>query len=368
MRLHIMCLSCILGVMAVFGLQSSAQEFAGSQRCKACHLQIYEQYTQTGHPHKIQKITDVPPAYPANTSPGVPQPPAGKTWKDITYVIGGFGWKARFLDNEGYILTGKERQYNLANPLHGNEAHWVAYDSKNAPRKPYTCGTCHTTGWVATGAAGPHQDGLPGIHGTWAEPGVTCEACHGPSAAHVAAPTRVKPSSEERCGTCHARGDVTRIDASGGLVKHHEQYEDLLASPHKALACGTCHAPHQSTKYQTGGYKGVERTCKTCHADVQVKIAAKANVACSTCHMPFAVKSAVSTMVSYVGGSVPKGDIRSHIQRISTNPQWTMFTDDGKFVRVDSHNKAYLTLDYVCMSCHTTKDMAWAMTQAQRIH
>jgi hypothetical protein len=206
------------------------------------------------------------------------------------------------------------------------------------------------------------------MHGTWAEPGVTCEGCHGPSAAHVAAPTRVKSSTEESCSTCHARGDVTRINASEGLVQHHEHYEDLLASPHKALACGTCHAPHQSTKYQTGGYKGAERTCKTCHADVQIKLPAKANVACSTCHMPFAVKSAVSTVVAYVGGTVPKGDMRSHMQRISTDPRWKMFTDDGKFVRVDSNNKAYLTLDYACMSCHTTKDMAWAMTQAKRIH
>lgn len=359
---------CLFGFVVLFGAQASEQDFAGSGSCKLCHLKIYEQYRQTGHPYKLQKVTDSPPSYPVNTSPGVPRPPADRQWKDITYVIGGFGWKARFLDQQGYILTGEERQYNLPNPLHNKDAHWVAYGDSKSSQKPYTCGECHTTGWVPTGAEGPHQDGLPGIHGTWAEPGVTCEACHGPGAAHVAAPTKVKLSTEERCGTCHARGEPTTIDAGGGLIRHHEQYEDLLASPHKTLACSSCHDPHQSTIYQTGGYKGDDKTCKTCHQDVQIRLAAKANVTCHSCHMPFAVKSAVSTMVSYPGGTVPRGDLRTHIQRISTRPEWNMFTDDGKFVRVDGENKAYVTLDYVCLSCHTTKDMNWALTHAKRIH
>ena len=39
--------------------------------------------------------------------------PAGMDWGDISYIIGGYGWKARFMDLEGYILTGpKERQWN----------------------------------------------------------------------------------------------------------------------------------------------------------------------------------------------------------------------------------------------------------------
>ena len=54
--------------------------------------------------------------------------------------------------------------------------------------KPYDCGACHTTGWVADtdadtdGTLADNQDGLPGIHGTWAAPGIHCEACHGPGA------------------------------------------------------------------------------------------------------------------------------------------------------------------------------------------
>ena len=349
-------------------MTANAQQFAGSASCKGCHADIYQQYNMSGHPYKMQPVDSAPPEYPQGTSPGVPEPPEGTTWEQTSYVIGGYGWKARFMDAEGYVLTGENRQFNLANAEHGKDAHWVGYEADKAPRKPYDCGGCHTTGWVPSNAEGPHQANLPGIHGTWAEPGVTCEACHGPSQAHIAAPTSVKTPTGLSCGTCHARGDVTKIDAKDGLVKHHEQYEDLLASPHRTLDCTACHDPHKSSKYKMGGYRGDDLTCKTCHADVQVKMASKTEFACTSCHMPLAGKSAVSSLIQYVGGTVPKGDVRSHINRISTDPTWTMFTDDGQYVRVDADQNAYLTVDYACLSCHTDKDMTWALNSAKRVH
>jgi predicted CXXCH cytochrome family protein len=291
-------------------------------------------------------------------------------WGDISYIIGGYGWKARFMDREGYILTGKQnRQFNLANKNLGLVAGWSGYDPKKAPRKPYTCGSCHTTGWTKTGPDGPHQDGLKGIYGTWQEPGVTCEACHGPAAAHTANPAKAKLNTKPNCQTCHIRGDVEKIDASGGLVKHHEQYEDLLASPHRMSGCLACHDPHKGSKYGLGGYKGQQTTCSKCHADqAQAVFLASAHRECISCHMPFAGKSAIATTIAFKGGTVPKGDIRSHIFRIETAPDWNMFTDDGKFVRVDKKGHAYLSLDRVCLGCHVTKDKKWATNNAKRIH
>ncbi|MDW7680980.1 MAG: T9SS type A sorting domain-containing protein, partial [bacterium] len=269
----------------------------------------------------------------------------------------------------GYILTGtSDRQYNLANTLLDVDAGWVGYDAATAPRKPYTCGSCHTTGWIASDSAGAHQDDLPGIYGTWSEPGVRCEACHGASADHVSSPFSVKPASVERCGKCHARGDVNLIDASGGLIKHHEQYEDLLASPHKTLGCTDCHDPHLSTKYGLGGYKGTDASCNKCHSAVEIKLASKANFECYDCHMPFAAKSAVSITIEHAGGTVPVGDIRTHINRINSDPTWKMFTDDGNYVRTDAAGKAYITLDYACLSCHTNRDINWAAENALAIH
>ena len=359
------CFACCCCLMLV---SPTGAEYAGSAACKDCHSNIYALYIKSGHPYKLQKIDGKAPVFPARTSAGVPQPPEGFDWPDISYLIGGFGWKARFMDQQGYILTGEGRQYNLANPEHGKAAHWVAYGGKEASSKPYTCGSCHTTGWVKTGPDGPHQDGLPGIHGTWAEPGVTCEACHGPSADHVVAPMRVKPTTAENCNSCHIRGEPTRIDASSGLIRHHEQYEDLLASPHQQFTCGSCHNPHQSTRYKLGGYQGDKNTCMGCHEGVKVRLAAKKEMACHSCHMPLAVKSALATTLAYQGSSVKKGDLRSHIHRITTDPDWKMFTDDGKHVRVDDQNRAFLTVDHACLSCHTDQTMDWARERAKRIH
>ncbi len=349
---------------------SERNSYAGAAKCAQCHKDINADYAQSGHPLKIQKTDGKPPSYPMDTSPGVPEPPKGIAWADISYVIGGYGWKARFMDSEGFILTGKQnRQYNIANANLDLPGGWSGYDARTAPRKPYTCGSCHTTGWTKTGADGPHQDGLPGIHGTWKEAGVTCEACHGPAAAHVQNPTREELSIEPNCKSCHVRGDVKKIDAGGGLVRHHEQYEDLLASPHRNLGCLACHDPHKSAKYRRDGFKGEQVTCLKCHeSEARVVTAPKAHNACIACHMPFAGKSAVAIKIAYKGGVLPMGDIRSHIHRINTDPTWNMFTDDGKFVRTDDWGRAYLSLDRACLGCHVLKDKGWAARNAVRIH
>ncbi len=349
--------------------QRAREEYVGDAQCKICHGKIYLTYRKTGHPYKLQKIDGGPPFYPEGTSSGVPSPPADMSWDDISYVIGGFAWKAVFMDNEGYVLTGKKnRQYILANSRLETEANWDGYRAEEAPRVPYTCGTCHTTGWVATGADGLHQDGLPGIYGTWAAPGVRCEACHGPGSGHVKNPAQVRPTIEERCGDCHRRGDITRIDASDGLIAHRDQYEDLLASPHLYLRCTACHDPHRSVKYQKRGFKGIKKTCLVCHAKQKVMVPAMAHMDCITCHMPRVVKSAVSVTREFAGDEVPEGDVRGHIFRIATDPEWEMFTGDNKYVRKDIDRRAYVTVDYACMSCHRDKDRKWALKSAAAVH
>ncbi len=61
---------------------------------------------------------------------------------------------------------------------------------------------------------------------------------------------------------------------------------------------------------------------------------------CAACHMPRVVKSAVSVERRFSGGEVPEGDIRGHIFRISTDPDWKLFTGDGKQVREDVDGRA----------------------------
>jgi hypothetical protein len=70
----------------------------------------------------------------------------------------------------------------------------------------------------------------------------------------------------------------------------------------------------------------------------------------------------------FKGGEVPEGDIRGHIFRTNLDPEWNMFTDDGKFVRVDDQQKAYMTVEYTCLSCHKDKDKAWAIDAGKKVH
>ena len=110
--------------------QVQAQEFVGSDRCMQCHntnnadlgYNIYEEYSKSGHPYKLNAVDGAPPTYPENTSPGVPNPPPGTEWSDYAFVIGGYGWKARFVKPDGRIFTATEEvQYNL------ETEGWVAY-------------------------------------------------------------------------------------------------------------------------------------------------------------------------------------------------------------------------------------------------
>lgn len=160
-------------------------------------------------------------------------------------MIGGARWKARFIDKQGYIITRTgaskdkpgQNQYNLAT------GRWVDYHPGEI--KPYTCGECHTTAYSKQG----HQDGMPGIVGTWAFPGITCEECHGPGAAHARGPSKANikvDRSPAACGKCHIRGKKEKIPARKGFIRHHEQYNDYLDGPHVGkLACSTCHNPHK---------------------------------------------------------------------------------------------------------------------------
>jgi hypothetical protein len=279
--------------------------------------------------------------------------PEGYDWSDISYVIGGARWKARFMDREGYIITktgpkkdqpGKN-QYNLAT------GRWVNYDAGKT--KPYDCGTRHTSGYSKDG----RQDGLPGIVGTWAFPGITCEECHGPGAAHANDPRKANikvDRSPAACGKCHIRGVGEKIPAGGGFIQHHEQYNEYLAGPHAGkVECATCHDPHKRAEVS------IRKQCADCHASQAKDYAgskmALSGVTCVQCHMPSAGKSA-ETFGKYAG------DVKAHIAKISTNPADRMFTDDGKFAT------GKLTLDFACLRCHGSHDVAWALANAKGIH
>jgi hypothetical protein len=327
-------------------------EYVGSAQCANCHADLYATFEKSGHPHKLTKVVDGrAPEYPFSK---VPLPPEGYTWNDISYVIGGYNWKARFLDLQGYIITDRPgatvsdttylNQYNLANNLLFKSAGWVTYHSGESKLK-YDCGACHTTGYRPNG----HQDDLPGIVGTWAEPGVQCEACHGPGGLHASNPYGIQMKIDrdrELCGECHSRGDVTQVDAKDGFIDHHEQYEELRQSKHLVLNCVDCHDPHTGVVQLRKTSQPTTRTeCVNCHfKEGQYQknaVHIQQQLACVDCHMPRIIKSAWGNADRFTG------DIRTHLMAIDPT-LIGQFSADGKT------SASQISLDFACRSCHAS--------------
>lgn len=357
-----------------------AATYTGRAACVTCHADQEALFAKSGHPYKLNKVVNgQAPVYPY--TPGGLELPVGYTWSDITYVIGGYEWKARFMDSEGYIInTPKDgvfnpdykNQYNVPSEENAT-ASWGQYNVKKADGiaygdLKYNCGRCHTTGYNPAG----HQDNLPGIVGTWSEPGVQCEACHGPGSNHVANPYGVALDVDRdaaSCGNCHVRDDAKTaagsliaeevIDASGGFIQHHEQYEELLSGKHSTLDCVSCHNPHSGVVQgrEDPTLEPVRVKCDSCHykqAATQASAIMKSVVKCTDCHMAKVDKSAVGTASTFTG------DIMTHLFAI--NPSATsQFSTDGKSAI------SQITLDYACKTCHRTGGTASVKTDAELI-
>lgn len=417
-------------------------EYITSEQCGICHTVEYASFIQTGHPFKLNKVVNnEQPIYPftslngvlerimddgADIEGGLPDTngivtdnPLGTpaTWADVSYVIGGYFWKARFVDQNGSIVTGSNVQYNFQNDTmtayHNNE------DDKN-----YNCGNCHTTGWVHTDdVLNPvGQDGLEFLQGTFSEGGIHCEACHAAGASHAKLRGGIVRNAVPRslieltaddagyglavdCGECHTRDGERdydtylsgydkalaaadppvadprpnemggRIAASGGLIRHHEQYDEILGIDPDTLDtvrsaaflsthgnCMTCHNPHGSSVNVDNplytGMPGVDPSndaCLVCHGnpDDNYDPMARAGLGmrdllCSDCHMPDLAKSAVAIAGAEDRPAV--GDVSSHIFSIALDSEQPQFTADGKF--------AYPAVDedWACRTCHNNSD------------
>ncbi len=321
--------------------------YTGSEACATCHAKQYNNFRLSGHPYKLTK---------AEVAKHRALPlPKGYSWNDISYVIGGAYKKVRYIDKQGFIITAAKDGSELKTQYNLETDSWSFYHK--GEKKPYNCGRCHTTGFSKKG----HQDGLKGIQGTWAAAGIQCEACHGPGSQHVTTGDKNKikiDRSAASCGKCHSRGNIKNIPAKKGFIRHHEQYNELLASPHKLLNCVTCHNPHQRAQFS------IKKDCITCHAQQQKDFNGssmqKVGVQCIDCHMPRATKSATKK-------SVVEADIRSHLFKINITEQ-SMFYNKPVKGKTKSFAKGFVTTDFACLACHKDKTKKWAIEKSINVH
>jgi hypothetical protein len=140
-------------------------------------------------------------------------------------------------------------------------------------------------------------------------PGVTCEACHGPGAKHVAAmkadkvklglkaildPGQLNPVDQvDFCGACHrSYVDVVLSKTSGIRNLRFQPYRlersQCWIKSNNGITCLACHNPHQPRVRDLASY---DDRCLSCHRSASstghpAKICAVSTNNCVSCHMP----------------------------------------------------------------------------------
>ena len=164
------------------------------------------------------------------------------------------------------------------------------------------CFNCHNTAATTNGKFDPEHS----------IPGVTCEACHGPAAYHVAAagmgfseggtmilnPSHLSPvDSVDFCGACHRTWwDITLAGGTGlksiRFPPYRLENSRCWGKGDKRLTCTACHDPHQPLAREDSAY---DDKCLACHVNSpSAKPTAThpgaacpaATKDCVTCHMP----------------------------------------------------------------------------------
>jgi tetratricopeptide (TPR) repeat protein len=394
----------------VLSTQTSAKEkqtsgYAGSQSCRECHEKFYQLWSTSRHGLAMQPYT------------------AGFAKKSLTpqaaeVKIGKFSYRADVSGSTGFVRErgpGGEKKYRIEQALGGKNVYYflsplekgrlqtlpLAYDvQKKEWFDTAASGVRHFPG----GQAGPSVDwkdpaytfntSCYGCHvsqlstnydlktdtykTTWAEPGINCEACHGPSAEHNRVfretPKGQKPEDlkiiswknftpEQKnaaCSICHAKvSPVTATFAPGDRFFDHFDvatledpdfypdgrdlgenytYNSWMLSPcAKAgkLNCVTCHTA--SGRYRFKTEETANDACMPCHEN-HVKDApahthhqqGSAGNKCISCHMP---------MTSFARMN------RTDHSMLPPTPSAT--------IEYKSPN--------ACNLCHTDKDAVWAV-------
>lgn len=337
---------------------AQTKSYVGSDQCKTCHLEHFDSWAATNHSRMAQDVRNNADAFIADfdlavikadfqelEESGKLKIPMDKVFfpnkEDVVLTIGN-EWKQRYIVAKDGILYISPLQYNT------ETGRWVNYHEADWDKRPWLlkCGGCHTTGTNLV------PDDL--AKSSFVEPGVGCEACHGPGSWHAVLPktavfkkrtTIINPAKLPRgvavqiCGSCHNRGKSTLVEGAGWPVGyqpgkaleayyvstsyaagdkqhlyanefskgHHQQYIDWTKSEHRreGVSCTSCHYVHSlgmpDTRFQTRA--AGSQSCLGCHVQVNTNMAHSIHsfANCVGCHMPRIAKSAESS------------DIHSHV-------------------------------------------------------
>jgi len=311
-----------------FGKKS---DYVGSEYCKFCHSAIFETQTKTAmartmmpasesflrQQQKAGKEYDLSlPPFLYNVSFTAPQGPmfkvtdgqhsrtaelqwafgTGRTGQSYIWSEGGRFYESRF----SYFSSLKKLDLTPGRLNGVPEDLEMATGRVMAASEAKGCFACHASAReVASDNLDPHK----------MIPGISCEGCHGPGAAHVAAeesggngataifnPGRLKPTDlVDFCGACH--GSYWDIELRGGTGPvtvrspgYRLEKSQCWVAPDPRITCVACHDPHVPLVKQIAAY---DQKCLACHnvkgaqalPDHPGAACPVAKSECASCHM-----------------------------------------------------------------------------------
>ncbi|HEY5909181.1 MAG TPA: tetratricopeptide repeat protein [Verrucomicrobiae bacterium] len=389
-------------VCLTVAVPAQTNDWAGSLSCRACHEKFYELWSTSFHGLAMQPYTPelartkltpqkrevVAGKYTffANLASGavVERTANGEHQYPIVHVMGG--------KNVFYFLTALDRGWLQVLPVAYDVRRQEWFDTTASAMRHFGDRRDQAFYWKErpltfnTSCFGCHVSQLSknydlatdSYHTAWAEPGINCETCHGPSAEHARlframptnrpAPPDVKLISmrklsisqrNDTCSPCHAKmSPVTMTFAPGDRYFDHF---DLVAFEHQDFYPDGRDLGENYTFTQwrlSPCAKSGKLDCIYCHTSsgrYRFTDAARANDACLPCHEK-QVKNA-KAHTHHEEGSLGGHCVSCHMPT----------TEFARMRRSDHSMRPptpAATLQYqspnACNLCHTNKDAAWA--------
>ena len=361
---------------------SNSAQYVGSQSCKNCHAQIYENWRKT----PMANVVRDPNQHPDAIIPDLSTNTFAKFTKNNVALVYGSIWKQRYFTKKGDDYFPEPSQWDITNHVWGpyfvakGTDWWEPFyppDNMQRPTGP-TCDGCHSVDYDI------HTKRV-------AEWNVGCEKCHGPGSEHVEHPSRgniLNPGrmdyvrASDSCIQCHSQGrpstspiegkyydwpvgyrvgqnlaDFWKLEdhtlgettftsySDGTSHKNRMQGNDFVQSVmyRRGVTCFSCHDVHGTNNYAQLR-KPADRLCMDCHGLLSLNGPRTATIEEHTHHKK---------------GSAGSSCIACHMPKIETT-----IAD----VKVRAHTFAFITpsmtdrykIPNPCTTCHEDKTTAWA--------
>ncbi|HNQ73152.1 MAG TPA: multiheme c-type cytochrome [Verrucomicrobiota bacterium] len=391
--------------------------YGKSASCRSCHEAIYAQWEQSHHARAERPVTaalDQDAFVPPRRLPhGGQTSELRRTNQFFQIVTAGADGRVHPFIPERVLGVAPLRQYLVATTNGRYQASEVAYDPHrqewfdvfgDEDRQPgewghwtgrgmnwnSMCAACHNTRVRRN-----YDVDTDGYRTTMAERGVSCEACHGPMADHLAWQTRHPQQSGDptlrrlsrsqmfsTCAQCHSRrGELTGEFEPGadfydhfqltipdetdafypdGQV-HDEDYEFtafLGSRMHAAgVRCTDCHEPHTSQLRRPGN-----QMCLSCHGQPSAQGAPSIDPQTHSFHQVTAMPAAEHQAAARIGSGTEC--VHCHMP-VTTYMQRHPRHDHG-FTIPDPGLTQELGIPNACNRCHENQSAAWAAAALAR--